>query len=269
MPRKKVHRSGGGEEKSAPPLLPSCEKLEWKQGVSPPRVIAHRGACRDAIENTLAAFRAARAAGAHGVELDVMRCASGEVVVFHDDDLTRLARRSERVDALPLDALREVDLGGGEGIPTLEEALEEIGPRLLVNVELKTDKWRGDPELATRVAELLRRGGWGRRALVSSFNPMALWQFQRAAPEVPTGFLFHAQERRPLREAWPARLLAPFALHPEASLVDAIALAAWRRRGFAVAVWTVDDPHEIAALAALGVDAIITNEPARALGALE
>jgi glycerophosphoryl diester phosphodiesterase len=223
----------------------SDSPLQWQRVAGPPRVIAHRGASRDALENTLAAFRAARVLGAHGVELDVMRCATGDVVVFHDDDLKRLFGRRERVDALPLAALREHD------IPTLEEALEEIGARMLVNVELKTERRRGDSELAIQVAEILRRGGWGQRALVSSFNPVALWQFRRAAPDLPTGLLFHHEQMRPLREAWPAWLLGR-----------------WRRRGFAVHVWTVDDPREIAALAALGVDGIITNEPARTLAAL-
>src|SRR5262249_4471073 len=139
---------------------------------------------------------------------------------------------------------------------------------LLVNVELKTDRRRGDPELAMQVAAILRHAGWGRRALVSSFNPVALWQFRRAAPDLPTGLLFHREQSRPLREAWPAWRAQPFPLHPEAARGDAIALGRWRRRGFAVNVWTVDDRREIAALAALGVDGIITNEPARTLAAL-
>jgi glycerophosphoryl diester phosphodiesterase len=239
----------------------------WERVSGPPRLIAHRGACRDAPENTLAAFRLARAAGADGVELDVMRCATGEVVVFHDDDLRRLAGRAERVDALPLAALREVDLGRGQHVPLLSEVLEELGPHLLVNIELKIERLRDDG-LAGAVAELLRRFRLGRRALVSSFNPLAVARFGRLAPEVPTALLFHRQQRLPLRRAWAARLLSPLALHPEAELVDAIALGAWRRQGYAVHVWTVDDPHAVAALAAMGVDGIITNEPARARRAL-
>ena len=110
-------------------------------GVQPvgaaPLVIGHRGASARAPENSVEAFARARADGADGVELDVLRCASGEVVVFHDDDLARLADRPERIDALPLAELRRVDLRGGARIPTLEEAFEACGPDLLVNVELK------------------------------------------------------------------------------------------------------------------------------------
>jgi len=225
-------------------------------------VIAHRGASRDAPENTLAAFRLAGELGADGVELDVQRCASGEVVVFHDDDLERLAGRCQRVDALPLDALREVDLGAGQTIPTLEEALAQLAPRMLVNVELKT-AGLSDRGLLAAVATILHRHAATPRVLVSSFNPAALARFARLAPEVPIGLLFHSEQRLPLRRAWPARLLRPLALHPESKLVDAIALGGWRRQGYLVHTWTVDDPREMAALIALGVDAIITNQPAR------
>ncbi|MBZ0238678.1 MAG: hypothetical protein K8M05_40585, partial [Deltaproteobacteria bacterium] len=89
----------------------------------------------------LAAFALSRAHGADGVELDVLLCASGEVVVFHDDDLRRLAGRPERVDAVPWSELSRVELlgGGGQRIPRLEEALEACGD-LRVNVEIKSPR---------------------------------------------------------------------------------------------------------------------------------
>lgn len=236
-----------------------------------PLVLAHRGASADAPENTLAAFRLARALGADGVELDVMRCGSGQIVVFHDDDLTRLAQRQGRVRRLDYAALREIDLGGGERMPLLAEVLEELGP-LVVNIELKSaPDWRSrtvDDGLAQAVAGLLVRHDVVDRSLVSSFDPLLLARFRAAAPQVATGLLFARDHARPLREAWAAPLLRPTALHPEAVLVDQIALARWHDRGYAVHVWTVDDPAELRWLAALGVDGVITNRPAVARAAL-
>jgi glycerophosphoryl diester phosphodiesterase len=220
------------------------------------------------VENTLAAFRRARADGADGVELDVMRCGSGEVVVFHDDDVVRLGHRDGVVRRMSYAALREIDLGGGERIPLLEEVLEELGATLLVNVELKaTPGVRAriaDDGLAAEVAAILFRHNVVARALVSSFDPVLLLRFRRLAPSVATGLLFAAHQRRPLRRAWAAPLVRPWALHPEASLVDAVALAAWHARGYAVHTWTVDHTAELRALGALGVDALITNRPAAA-----
>src|SRR5262245_9472854 len=189
-----------------------------------PLVIAHRGASADAVENTLPAFRLAREQGADGVELDVLRCGSGEVVVFHDDDLVRLARRPGRIRDLDYGQLRKIDLGGGATIPLLDEVLAELGG-MLVNVELKTSPhWLGrahDDGLAAAVAASIARHGLQDRALVSSFDPLLLLRFRRVAPGVATGLLFAREQSAPLRRAWAAPLVRPAALHPEAVLVDA------------------------------------------------
>jgi glycerophosphoryl diester phosphodiesterase len=231
-------------------------------------VLAHRGASREAPENTLAAFRLAREGGADGIELDVMCCGSGEVVVFHDDDLRRLAGRPNRVGELTLAELGEIDLGGGERIPTLAQALDTVGRRLLVNVELKISTFAGARALAAATARELERTGAMDRVLVSSFNPIALAWFGRASPGIPLGLLYERAQALPLRRGWAAPLLRVAALHPEAALCDPLAVAAWHRRGYAVHAWTIDDPRELAALARAGVDAIITNLPARARAAL-
>jgi len=242
----------------------------WGRAGVRPLVIAHRGASARALENTLGAFRAAREEGADGVELDVVRCKSGEVVVFHDDDLRRLAGRSERVDDLPLSALRDVRLRGpaGEGaIPTLPEVLEELGP-LCVNIELKVPRHRQGRRLAAQVAGIVRRFGLGRRALVSSFHPVALLHFREIAPDLPSGLLFGKDQSLPLRHAWMAPVLRPFAMHPEASLVSSARLAGWHHGGHSVNVWTVDSETDARRLTALGVDGIITNRPREILAAV-
>jgi len=234
--------------------------VSWGRQAQRPLVIAHRGASADAVENTLAAFRRARADGADGVELDVMRCATGEVVVFHDDDLERLGKRSGLVRTTSYAELREIDLGAGERIPLLDEVLEELGP-LLVNVELKSRSALADDGLAAGVAAILRRHATGARALVSSFDPLLLARFRLRAPEVATGLLFAHDQSLPLRRAYAAPLVRPAALHPEAALVDARSVRDWHARGYAVNVWTVDDAAELRLLAALGIDGVITNRP--------
>jgi glycerophosphoryl diester phosphodiesterase len=229
-----------------------------------PLVIAHRGASADAPENTLAAFALARKDGADGVELDVMRCGTGEVIVFHDDDLERLGGRAGWTRAVALSELREIDLGGGERIPLLDDVLEAIGP-MLVNVELKSAPTWGarllDASLPAAVAGILRRQGVGARALVSSFDPLLLARFRMHAPEVATGLLFAHDQAQPWRDAWAAQLLRPTAMNPEAVLVDARAVRRWHAQRRAVNVWTVDEPAELRLLAALGVDGVITNRP--------
>jgi glycerophosphoryl diester phosphodiesterase len=247
--------------------------MRWGARGPKPLVIAHRGASAEAPENSLAAFHLARAHAADGIELDVMRCGSGEVVVFHDDDLTRLGGRPGLVRHSSFDELRTIDLGNSERIPLLSEVLAELGPDLLVNIELKTaPTWRErlhDDGLAIAVADLILSHGLPERALVSSFDPLLLARFRVRAPRVATGLLFAREQALPYRHGWPAHALHPTAMHPEAVLVDKQAVDRWHERQQLVNVWTVDDPAELRWLAALGVDGLITNRPAEARALLD
>jgi len=245
-------------------------KLWSRSGASGPLVIGHRGTSAREPENSLRAFARAARDGADGVELDVLCCKTGEVVVFHDDDLLRLAGRAERIDALPFAAVREVTLSGGVGIPTLEEAFEACGSELLVNVELKTIGLRDPavPALVDRVSAILDRTGVGRRVLVSSFSPLAVWRWQRRRPDVQAALLFEKEAAIPLRRAWPLPFLRPFAAHPDQRLCTPKLVARLHRAGYAVNAWTADDPVRLRELRDMGVDGVISNDPAAARAAL-
>jgi glycerophosphoryl diester phosphodiesterase len=235
-------------------------------------VLGHRGASADAPENTLAAFRLAMEQGADGVELDVWRCATGEVVVAHDEDLSRVGGTPLRIPDAPLRALREVDVGAwkgarfrGERVPLLAEVLEAL-PGAVVNVELKS---RGrDLALAQAAAEVIWRAGAGGRVVVSSFDWRLLAAFRLASPDVATGLLFEGSRAWRLR-LWAGLLsLRPAAVHPDRALATEARVRAWAARGLAVNVWTVDDPGEAARLSGAGAAAVISNVPGRIRAAL-
>lgn len=234
---------------------------------------AHRGASRRAPENTAPAFALARELGADGVECDVMLCGTGELVVCHDPGLERLCGLPLAVRDTPLAALAGLAVLDGRfpglraGIPTLEEAVAAGGDALLWNVELKVDDHRDAEPIARAAAREIRRLGLPGRVLVSSFHPHALLTFRRAAPGIPTGYLFERPDPRLWHAFW-WRVAADFAVHPEASLATRRNVARWHAAGRAVNVWTVDDPADMRRLARGGVQGIITNVPDVALQVL-
>lgn len=239
-----------------------------------PLVLAHRGASLDAPENTLAAFALARAQGADGIELDAQRCGTGEVVCFHDETLGRTTGQAGLLGETPWARLRALDAGShkgpryaGERVPLLAEVLASTPPDLLVNVELKADHF-GDRGLAAAVIDVVRAAGAAERVLLSSFNPLCLRAARALAPGLPRALLFHAGQPLPLRRALAAPLLGAAALHPEAVLATPAAVARWRRRGYSVSCWTVDDPAEAARLWESGVGGLVTNAPGALLAAL-
>ena len=231
-----------------------------------PLVIAHRGASARAPENTLAAFELAARLGADAIELDAQRCASGEVVVLHDDTLARTTGRVGLLRETAWNVLRTLDAGRGERIPLLAEVLAQTPPTLLVNVELKCDDL-DDRGLTAATLRVIAAGGAEERVLLSSFNPLCLFRARTLAPRLPRALLFERSAPWPLRRALAAGPLGAVALHPQAVLASEAAVRGWRARGYAVAAWTVDDVEQARRLWRWGATGIITNVPDAMLAA--
>lgn len=230
------------------------------------RILGHRGASADFPENTLEAFEGAVAQRADGVELDVMVCGSGELVVCHDEWLDRLAGRHWEVATTPWRKLKQADVGSRLGfpparIPLLAEVFDALPKDFVVNVELKCDT-ADDRGLSVAVGAFLRARGELERVFVSSFNPLCLVRLARAFPELKRGFLLD-----PDKAWWPQAslwlpLVAKTSVHPHFSACTPARVNAWHERGWQVAAWTVDDPDEARSLRAMGVEWLITNQPA-------
>jgi glycerophosphoryl diester phosphodiesterase len=238
-----------------------------------PLVLGHRGASAEAPENTMAAFRLALERGADGFELDVRRCASGEVVVAHDEDALRVGGSPLRIAEDPLPRLRTLDVGvwrgerfRGERIPLLEEVLGAF-PAAVVNVEMKSSGWP-DLALAREVARVVRAARAEGRVVVSSFHCALLAAFRRVAPEIPSGFLVGPGRAWRVRAAVCTRLLRTPAIHPARQLVTDEQAGRWRAAGLRFLVWTVDDAFEVERLARLGAAAVISNRPGEARAAV-
>lgn len=231
-------------------------------------VDAHRGASVSHPENTLASFRAALAAGADSVELDVHLCADGVPVVIHDEDVERTTDGVGDVRGMSLADLRALDAGSwkaprfaGERIPTLEEALDVLGEAPRINVELKDPV----PGLLEGVAAAVERRRLHHRVMLSSFHLELLAAGKRRLPAVWT----HLFLEEPLPEGFwegDGRFVNSLGL-PFEHVTEAI-VAILRERGRATWAWTVDDPEAAVRLAAAGVAAVTTNDPVTILATL-
>ena len=219
-----------------------------------------------APENTLAAFQAAAEMGADAIELDARLSADGAVVVHHDLTLDRTTNGTGSVSARSLADLKALDAGAkfaprfaGERIPSLDEVLEALGRRVLINIELKNYENVFD-RLAEAVVRIVRRYGLERRVLLSSFNPFALWKARRLAPDVPRGLLVWPGQKGWMQAAL-RRLTAFEAYHPQDSMADRITIADQHAQGRRVNVWTVNDIDRMRELLLLGCDGLITDVP--------
>ena len=156
---------------------------------------AHRGLWnQDKPENSMPAFRHAVENG-FGIELDVHLTADDQLVVFHDDTLTRMCGADGRVDDMTLAQLRAFRLDGtAETIPTFEEVLAAVDGRTPLIVEVKHGK-RNDT-LCRLVYEALTRYGHTDMWCIESFHPMCVSWFRTHAPEVIRGQLAYGLKHR-------------------------------------------------------------------------
>ena len=229
------------------------------------RIWAHRGASADFPENTLEAFQGAIDQRADGVELDVMRCSTGELVVCHDERLERLADLRWEVATTPWWKLKRANVGWYRGTtahpPTLEAVLDMVPRSMAVNVELKCETV-DDRGLSEAVAALLLERDEVERVVVSSFNPLCLVRFARAAPAIRRGWLIDPDKAWfPQAHLW-LPLVAPHAVHPFHGQCTRARVQGWHHAGKRVAVWTVDEPKVAERLRDDGVAVVITNRPA-------
>jgi len=221
------------------------------------RRIGHRGCAARAPENTV---RAVELAAPHvdTIEVDVRRCGSGELVVFHDERLGRLTEGSGKVGETPRERLGELRVAGSdEPIPLLSELLSATPDDTGVNVELKH---------AGVAADLLAVLDDTRNdVLVSSFAPGALAEVEELGGP-PLAYLFHRSIRR-LGRDWGraldrARRLDCASLHPEYRLClgkpERIERA--HDAGFEVNAWTVRRARTVDRLRRIGVDGVIVDD---------
>ena len=214
-----------------------------------PLVIAHRGATRTAPENSLAAFRAAAAAGADAVELDVHSAADGTLVVHHDEELEG-KRPIARLSSAEVRATR---LPNGEPVPTLAEALDAVG-RLGAFIEVKALDPRYDDGLLATIAKGPNPSGYA----VHSFDHRIVQRLGARQPSLARGVLSTSYPVRPLS---PLQDTGATMLWQERRLVDPQLISTLHGAKAKLYVWTVDRPEEIERMVELGVDGVCSNVP--------
>lgn len=170
-----------------------------------PKIIAHRGACYFAPENTLSAFRKAMEMGADGIETDVQVTKDRKLVIHHNYSVDGTTDATGRICDMTLDELKQLDFGAhkgpefkGERIATLEECLDTVKPLPYVNLELKAPVDRSVPYVEM-VVDALQSRDMIAQTVISAFDHTLLRRVKQVCPELRVGALVMApgMERTP------------------------------------------------------------------------
>ncbi len=224
--------------------------------------IAHRGASDYEPENTLRAFECAIEMGATMLELDVRLSGDDQLVVIHDEDLSRLASDPRPVRGLTLEQIKAFDVGRGERIPTLSEVIELARGRVELYVELKGQR---TPE---PVVAVLQKMAFTQQVVVGSFSPWLPQRVKFLDRRIRTSILIGQDNRHADFVEWALAVEADY-VHPcweHASptpheLLTPQLITLIRRSELGIIVWHEERRAELRELAQLDVDGICTNTP--------
>lgn len=228
------------------------------------QVWAHRGSSHTQVENSMAAFRQAIKDGADGVELDVQRTKDGELIVYHDEHLKRSTGLDGCVWEVEWAEFQTLALGGtDEKIPKLAEVLTLFkSTGLTLNIELK-NSYYFYPGMEQEVFALVTLYEMEEQVLYSSFNHESMRKMAQLAGGKHCAILTADIQVEPWHYI---KQVGVQSYHPMInSMVQRDLIRNIRKNGLKVNVWTADHPAHIYAALLLKVDAIITNEPKRAV----
>ncbi len=225
-------------------------------------VMAHRGASKDAPENTIPAFEKAVEMKADFIELDVQETSDGAVVVTHDVNTKRVTGYNEFVWNMTLDEIKQLDAAhyfyGYENveIPTLSEVFDAVGGKIKFNIELKYN--RHTQNLAKSVADIITEYGLENDCVITSSKKEALKDMKAVMPEIPCGYILSVS----IGKYYDLDYADFFSL--DLNYVTKKSLSNCHKVGKPVNAWTVNDTDSMEKMIALGVDSIITDEPLKA-----
>lgn len=231
-------------------------------------VIAHRGANREAIENSWSAFDLAMQGGAVRIELDVQLSKDGHAVVFHDDALGPMLGGSALISQMNRHDIEALKLPNGEPIPFLDQVVQRLLPRVELNIEIKGPR----EALAAHVAQVLDGHPHAEHVIVSSFHAEPLLWLKTHSPALQRACLLGSDTF-----SWPFfAIMAPQVflekigtriVHPYVDWVTENFMDQANARGWQVFPWVSMAGEESdreglwTSLKTLGVHGLCTNYP--------
>jgi glycerophosphoryl diester phosphodiesterase len=220
--------------------------------------IGHRGAKGHLAENTLESIKKALNLGVDGIEIDVHRCASGELVVFHDFTLDRMTNVSGEVSKHTLKQIKQAEVKGHCRIPTLSEVLTFVNNKCLLNIELKGQDTA--KEASRLIQFFVEKKGWDyKNIIVSSFQKNLLETVYKINDKIPLGVITDSNLDDAVNFA---KSIHAVSIHPDYTLltqeiVDSL------KENFKVFTYTVNNLKPIKRIKSYGVDGIISDFPDR------
>ncbi len=224
-------------------------------------VVGHRGAMGHALENTIESVKRAIQLNVDGIEIDVFKSKTGELVVYHDPFLSRLSNSNAFIEQISLDSIKKVELKGGLSIPTLKEVIDIIPEKIFLNIELKGSNTAFKTNKV--IIEYLKEFNLPpSKFIISSFRWDELKKFRDLNKDIPIAILVDSLYK--IDNAIKlAKKINAIALNPNNKFITKKIVNKIQSNNIKVFPYTINSPKNIKRMKLMGVDAIITDYPER------
>jgi len=224
-------------------------------------VIGHRGAMGHVLENTIESVQKAIELNVDGIEIDVFKSKTGELVVYHDPFLSRLSNSNAFIEQISLDSIKKIELIGGYFIPTLKEIVDIIPEKIFLNIELKGQ----DTAFETNkiIINYLNTYNFPvSKFIISSFRWDELKKIRSFNKDIPIAILVDSLYK--IDDAIKlAKQINAVALNPNKEFITKEIVNKIQSKNIKVYPYTINTPRNIRKMRSMGVDAIITDYPER------
>lgn len=217
------------------------------------QILAHRGASKRALENSMEAFRSAISSGCDGIEFDVHFC-NGQALIIHDTNLLRTHKVDVNITELN-ETLRQQ-----YQIPTLTQVMALLPPDLIINIEVKSCD--DVPFMQEYMAKLSHLGLFSEHVVLSSFDKRLLEHLHCIKLPVKWGWL--SEDRHQELPSIGGDINYDI-VGISSEIATAQRITTIKQTGKSVWVFTLDEPAQWEDMLQLGVDGYFTNTPHEAV----
>ena len=213
------------------------------------------------LENTIESVQKAIELNVDGIEIDVFKSKTGELVVYHDPFLSRLSNSNAFIEQISLDSIKKIELIGGYFIPTLKEIVDITPEKIFLNIELKGQ----DTAFETNkiIINYLNTYNFPvSKFIISSFRWDELKKIRSFNKDIPIAILVDSLYK--IDDAIKlAKQINAVALNPNKEFITKEIVNKIQSKNIKVYPYTINTPRNIRKMRSMGVDAIITDFPER------
>lgn len=217
-----------------------------------PLIIAHRGASKEAYENSFESFKLAVEQKADMIELDTHLTSDGYFIVHHDASI-QYNNRSYVISKTPLEIIEDLNLPNSEKIPLLDDVLKRFLPQIKFNIEIKCRVKKSEFDKLLSSIEYK-----GNRIIVSSFLRETLYELKDSKHNIPLAFIYLFPGPNAIKMFKVAHISA---MNPYYKLLSKKSVKKYHKAGKKIYPWTVSNYKGIEKLVKRSVDGIITDDP--------